>query len=715
VNVDAIPAELREQDRWVIWRWGETDPKTGKRKKPPYRAAAPNRHASSTKPDTWGTFEQAVKAMEAGKADGIGYAACPPHVFVDLDDGLSEADQGAVMVTLDSYSERSPSGTGYHVILRADLNGHGRHPQGIGVFQEARFFYFTGSHVQGTPKTIEERQAQLEDVLARFLPAPEPSLRKDTLPAQPVELDDRELLDVAMRARNGAKFERLWNGDTTGHGDDDSAADLALCNMLAFYTGRDPDRIDRMFRASGLVRAKWDRDDYRQRTIATAIAATTEIYQPGNRTPRTSNGPAPQLDEWGDEVTEGFVDPIEDIAEAAPDSPIGGTDDPSGPFEGLTHDQVLELRLPEERFLIAGLIPRGAVGTIAGVPETHKSFLAQATATRCSAGAGEILGCSVTEAARVGYFWNDDSTREEAERVQLFQQVEQSPANLSLWWFLNKDVRLPRDISRLRATVEALALELLILDSFYNFAAGDLKDDDAEKIVALLKREISDPTGCTVLIVDHMPWATDTNRQRLRAYGGVFKSAATRFGIYIDAVGKNLSIEARGNNIRGFKKHPAYWDEESLELRLIDVQRQDEEALDAEVASYVEEHPGESTKAIASALEKRRENVSKALERLQDPGRLNPVNFKTSRELGRSGTGKYWFPHNHAGSEASQLFGNTQDTRGAESSTDGEVSKRSRPLKGDASPDTHSLDSEIEADSADIPDDSRAREEVAES
>ena len=55
-----------------------------------------------------------------------------------------------------------------------------------------------------------------------------------------------------------------------------------------------------------------------------------------------------------------------------------------------------------------------------------------------------------------------------------------------------------------------------------------------------------------------MPWATDANRQRLRAYGGVFKNAATRFGIYIDANGKNLSIEARGNNIRGFKKRAAY-------------------------------------------------------------------------------------------------------------------------------------------------------------
>src|SRR5205814_3165560 len=128
-------------------------------------------------------------------------------------------------------------------------------------------------------------------------------------------------------------------------------------------------------------------------------------------------------------------------------------------------------------------------------------------------------------------------------------------------WFLNEGLELPRDLERLRATIERFGLRLAVLDSFYNVALVDLKEREAGKVVAALKAQVCDPTGCTVLIVDHMPWATDNNRLRLRSYGDVFKGAAARFGIYIAAEGQKLSVEARGNTIRGFKRTPAYWDE----------------------------------------------------------------------------------------------------------------------------------------------------------
>lgn len=240
-------------------------------------------------------------------------------------------------------------------------------------------------------------------------------------------------------------------------------------------------------------------------------------------------------------------------------------------FTGLTHAEALALELAPERFLVRDLIPVGAVGTIAGVPETHKSFIAQAAAVRIAAGEGELLGCQVESQASVGYFWQDDSTRSELERIKLFERVHESPDDLAVWWFLNIGVQLPTDIPRLRMTVDEFGLRLIVLDSFYNFAAGlDLKDADAELLVAMLKKEIADPCECTVLIVDHMPWATDTNRGRLRSYGGVFKGAATRFGIYIDANGNKTWIEARGNNIVGFKRTLAEWDHDALEMRLIE-------------------------------------------------------------------------------------------------------------------------------------------------
>ena len=35
---------------------------------------------------------------------------------------------------------------------------------------------------------------------------------------------------------------------------------MALCALLAFWTGKDTARMDRLFRRSGLMRPKWDED-----------------------------------------------------------------------------------------------------------------------------------------------------------------------------------------------------------------------------------------------------------------------------------------------------------------------------------------------------------------------------------------------------------------------------------------------------------------------
>ena len=53
--------------------------------------------------------------------------------------------------------------------------------------------------------------------------------------------------------------------------------------MLAFWTGGDASKIDSLFRQSGLHRKKWDRADYRNRTIAEALSGKTEFY----RAPKT--------------------------------------------------------------------------------------------------------------------------------------------------------------------------------------------------------------------------------------------------------------------------------------------------------------------------------------------------------------------------------------------------------------------------------------------
>ena len=88
-------------------------------------------------------------------------------------------------------------------------------------------------------------------------------------------MTDSELVNRAMRATNGEKFSRLWVGDTSQYASPSnegrSEADLALCSLLAFWCGPDEDRIDRLFRQSGLYRQKWEREDYRALTLAVAL------------------------------------------------------------------------------------------------------------------------------------------------------------------------------------------------------------------------------------------------------------------------------------------------------------------------------------------------------------------------------------------------------------------------------------------------------------
>ena len=81
-------------------------------------------------------------------------------------------------------------------------------------------------------------------------------------------------------------------------------------------------------------------------------------------------------------------------------------------------------------------------------------------------------------------------------------------------------VRLPDDLPALRRLVEEDGAVLLVIDSLYNVLAPGvgLKDEEVALVLAAVKREICDATGCTVAVVDHSPWPSESNRSQKRAY-----------------------------------------------------------------------------------------------------------------------------------------------------------------------------------------------------
>jgi hypothetical protein len=301
--VQAI-VELCGQPRWVVW-CQEQRPDEDKPTKVPYIAASPRHKASSTDPSTWGTYAEARAAVDNGRADGPGYVFDPDTGIagIDLDDCLDtetgEIDPVALSIIrrLDSYTEISPSGRGVHIYVRAVVGGKGvrkktsKTPWG-GQFENydrGRFFTFTGHHLPGTPTTIEPRQGILDEIRHEMFGAkPKPSLA----PRAPSSASDEDILEKIRKSKQGHTFDALWRGDTSAHNDDESSADLALCNILAFWFG-DPARIDSMFRNSGLMRDKWDSPrpggTYGSQTIDLALDGRTEFYGQKN----SSNGAAP--------------------------------------------------------------------------------------------------------------------------------------------------------------------------------------------------------------------------------------------------------------------------------------------------------------------------------------------------------------------------------------------------------------------------------------
>jgi predicted P-loop ATPase len=94
--------------------------------------------------------------------------------------------------------------------------------------------------------------------------------------------EDERILSQMQQAANAEKFKTLWEGEWLALGyASQSEADAALCTNIAFWAdplapSPDPNRVDRLFRRSGLYRDKWERDAYRRRTISYAIKMETE-------------------------------------------------------------------------------------------------------------------------------------------------------------------------------------------------------------------------------------------------------------------------------------------------------------------------------------------------------------------------------------------------------------------------------------------------------
>lgn len=324
-----IPERLRQVPQWVCWRYElREDKKSGhKWTKIPVNAQTGG-NAMSNEPDTWSDFEKAWQRYDANRAtlDGVGFVLTDEDMFagIDLDHVVTngqitdpKADQ--IKEQINSYWEISPSGQGLRCFVIANLPPQGRKCGNIECYEDGRFLTMTG-HIIGKVRDVEEQQVEVEQFHAAYFSAKQPTTeRRDPVP---LSLSDADLLNRARQSKNGDKIGALLDGNISGY-PSKSEADLALCSLLAFWSGGDATRLDGWFRSSHLCADKWDKRHYSdgrtygEATVEKAISGCVNFYDP-NRKKRQqkerqkgdSDSPAECTDPPKDKEQDGYDPPM---------------------------------------------------------------------------------------------------------------------------------------------------------------------------------------------------------------------------------------------------------------------------------------------------------------------------------------------------------------------------------------------------------------------
>ncbi len=255
-----IPDELRRLNQWCCWKYEDIG--ALKPTKVPYNPVT-RQHASTTNPQTWCSYDGAITGYSSGNYDGIGFIFTieSGYSFIDLDytnnDAIALDRQIKIFREFDSYSEISPSGQGLHIIVKGNVPV-GRKRSFIEIYSDGRYATFTGNVHHNVPiKDCQDKLIQLWEQMGASIPQTMMFTGDDK-----EKHSDQEIIKIATDAENGTKFTELHKGNWTTYYPSQSEADLALVNIIAYYT-QNRNQIGRIFRNSGLgQRDKAKRQDY---------------------------------------------------------------------------------------------------------------------------------------------------------------------------------------------------------------------------------------------------------------------------------------------------------------------------------------------------------------------------------------------------------------------------------------------------------------------
>jgi hypothetical protein len=249
-----------------------------------------------------------ARAATLGAPYLVGFSFQPGNClfFIDIDDCLTAEGWSPLAVALcarfpGAAVEVSQSGRGLHIIARGTAPPHAckNVPLKIECYTEYRGVALTGTHAVGDAST--DHTAALAAMVAEYFPPrtgdglPDGEWSKEPRADWRGSEDDADLIRRARQSRSAAShfavratFEDLWTRNVDAlskaypdplRAYDESSADAALAAHLAFWTGCNCERMERLMRQSELVREKWERHDYLPRTILGAAARQREVLR----------------------------------------------------------------------------------------------------------------------------------------------------------------------------------------------------------------------------------------------------------------------------------------------------------------------------------------------------------------------------------------------------------------------------------------------------
>jgi len=276
-----------EQKRWISWQPKEIIERNGDKKMSKIPLG------KSNDPSTWHTLSEIKDQSRVGIMFGLD----KKFLGIDIDHCVnpqtnriehSERDNIIELIKkADTYMELSPSGTGVHLYFELteplELEANKKAP--YECYSSLRFFTVTGNSYgkEKNVRTITAKEAlDILSVVGYPWGKEKKSMAVTINTPIHININDTDIIKKMFNAKNGKKIQSLYNGDTKAYGDDMSTADMALVSMLAFWTRKDAEQMERIWINSPLgARAKTqEREDYRTRTITFAIENCDTVYEP---------------------------------------------------------------------------------------------------------------------------------------------------------------------------------------------------------------------------------------------------------------------------------------------------------------------------------------------------------------------------------------------------------------------------------------------------